>query len=285
MISITIRNIKLYFRDKVSVFFSLLGALIIIGLYLLFLGNNFKSSMGELQNVDNLLNNWILSGVLAVVSITTIMGAFGTMVNDKENKRIKDFIASPLKTNSIVAGYVISSYIVGVIMCLVSLFVFELYIFLSGGELLSLIVVIKVIGIILLAVMTNSAMIYFFTTFIKTENAFGTASTVLGTLIGFLTGAYIPIGEMPELVQTIIKIFPPSHAGLLFRKIILESPIATSFQGVPIEYIREFEEQMGLVFMYGDYEITTVMSILFLIGTAIVFFLLSVVRMSKKQVD
>ena len=31
------RNLKLYFRDKVSVFFSLLGVFIIIGLYVIFL--------------------------------------------------------------------------------------------------------------------------------------------------------------------------------------------------------------------------------------------------------
>lgn len=36
--AMVIRNLKLYFRDKAAVFFSLLGVLIIILLYVLFLG-------------------------------------------------------------------------------------------------------------------------------------------------------------------------------------------------------------------------------------------------------
>lgn len=36
--AMVIRNLKLFFRDKAAVFFSLLGVLIIIFLYVLFLG-------------------------------------------------------------------------------------------------------------------------------------------------------------------------------------------------------------------------------------------------------
>ena len=33
------RNLRLFFRDRLNVFFSLLGAIILFGLYTLFLGN------------------------------------------------------------------------------------------------------------------------------------------------------------------------------------------------------------------------------------------------------
>jgi multidrug/hemolysin transport system permease protein len=39
MRAFTVRNLKVFFRDKSSVFFSLLSAIIIIGLYVLFLGD------------------------------------------------------------------------------------------------------------------------------------------------------------------------------------------------------------------------------------------------------
>lgn len=42
---LTTRNLRLFFRDRAGVFFSVLSALILIGLYVLFLGG---------QQVDNL---------------------------------------------------------------------------------------------------------------------------------------------------------------------------------------------------------------------------------------
>ena len=42
------RNLRLFFRDKMSVFFSLLSVFIIIGLYVLFLGDMMTGNMGGL---------------------------------------------------------------------------------------------------------------------------------------------------------------------------------------------------------------------------------------------
>ena len=47
MIPIVGRNIKIFFRDKANVFFSLLAVLIIIGLYVFFLGKNLTSGLGD----------------------------------------------------------------------------------------------------------------------------------------------------------------------------------------------------------------------------------------------
>ena len=39
MINFTLRNLRVFFKDKTAVFFSLLAVFVIIGLYVLFLGN------------------------------------------------------------------------------------------------------------------------------------------------------------------------------------------------------------------------------------------------------
>ena len=39
MISFVSRNLKVFFRDKTAVFFSLLAVLIVLGLYIFFLGD------------------------------------------------------------------------------------------------------------------------------------------------------------------------------------------------------------------------------------------------------
>ena len=90
MFNLAVRNMKLYFRDKTSVFFSLLGVLVIIGLYIIFLGEQVQGSLGDLPGARFLMDSWIMSGVIAVTSITTTMGAFGQMVDDKVKKNYKD---------------------------------------------------------------------------------------------------------------------------------------------------------------------------------------------------
>jgi multidrug/hemolysin transport system permease protein len=77
MIAITSRNLKVFFRDKSAVFFSLLAVFIIIGLYALFLGDVWVNSLTEVHDARFLMDSWIMAGLLAVTSVTTTMGAFG----------------------------------------------------------------------------------------------------------------------------------------------------------------------------------------------------------------
>ncbi|MPN08221.1 hypothetical protein SDC9_155503 [bioreactor metagenome] len=235
--------------------------------------------MNDLPDVRFLMDSWIMSGVLAVTSITTTMGAFGIMIEDRYNKLIKDFTSSPVSRASLAGGYILSAYVIGVILSIITLVLFQIYI----GRFLSLAVLIKVLGLILLSVLASSSMVFFLTCFIKSQNAFGTASTILGTLIGFMTGIYIPIGQLPEAVQTVIRFFPVSHAAVLFRKIILEEPIYNSFKNAPVEYKNNFIDIMGINFKYGDYSFPAVGSIIVLAATAILFYTLSIWILSRKS--
>jgi multidrug/hemolysin transport system permease protein len=284
MIGFANRNLKIFFRDRAAVFFSLLAVFIIIGLYVLFLGDVFTSSFEEMEGVRFLMDSWIMAGLLAVSSFTTTMGAFGIMVNDKMTKISKDFNSSPIKRSSIAAGYILSSFSIGVIMSVVTFILAEIYIITSGGDLLEFIPIMKILGLILLTTFVNTSIIFFIVSFFKSENAFATASSVIGTLIGFLTGIYLPIGQLPEVVQWIIKLFPVSHGAVLFRQVMMEAPEKISFAKVPAEYINGFKETMGVTFKFGDTVITPTMSIVFLVVTAAVFFGLSILSISRKQV-
>ena len=55
MIAFAKRNLKLFFRDKSSVFFSLLSVLIVLGLYVLFLGDQLVSSMKDVTGANRVL--------------------------------------------------------------------------------------------------------------------------------------------------------------------------------------------------------------------------------------
>ncbi|HOE07132.1 MAG TPA: ABC transporter permease, partial [Bacilli bacterium] len=250
MISFAKRNLLVFFKDRSSVFFSLLAVFIIIGLYALFLGDAWTNSI-NVEGGRFLMDSWIGSGLLAVVSVTTTMGAFGIMVEDKTKKIVKDFISSPLKRTNIAGGYILSAYLIGIIMSLITLVLVEIYIIGNGGTLISFSTFIKVLGILILSTFANTSIMLFIVSFFNSNNAFSTASTIIGTIIGFLTGIYLPIGQLPKGMQWVIKLFPPSHSAALFRQVMMEEPMAVSFAGAPEAVVTEFKEAMGVIYKMG----------------------------------
>ena len=277
------RNLKVFFRDRAAVFFSLLAVFIIIGLYALFLGDVWSNDMGELPGTRQLMDSWLIAGLLAVTSVTTTLGAFGILVDDRIKKIDKDFYAAPVKRSSITAGYLLSVFMISVIMSLVTLVLAEIYVLLNGGALLGIAAAGKVLGLILLSCLSNTAMMCFVVSFFKSQNAFATASTVIGTLIGFLAGVYLPVGQLPAAVQTIVKMFPPSHAAALFRQVIMAGPLDASFAGIPVQYLDAFRENMGVTFHFGEFAVTPWISVAFILAVAAVFYGLSLMNMGRRN--
>lgn len=285
MKALIVRNMRVFFRDKASVFFSLLAVLIIFALYLLFLGDVWTSELPQVEGAGNLMDSWIMAGVLAVTSMTTVLGAFGTMVDDRATRIVKDFKASPVGRGKIILGYELSSFLIGSVMSLLAFVLAEAYIVTRGGALLGFVPAMEAIGLILLSALCNTAFLSLIVGFIKTQNAFGTVSSIVGTLVGFLTGIYLPIGMLPDGVQFVIKIFPLSHAALLLRRVMMDTSLTQVFGGVPASIANGFKEQMGVVFRFGSTEVPVMVSLLILAGSAALFYLLSLLRFSRKTED
>ena len=295
MISFVSRNLKVFFRDKTAVFFSLLAVLIVLGLYIFFLGDVWVDSFPNIKGVKNLMNCWIIAGLIGVTSVTANMGAFGTMIEDKSKNKIKDFYVSPIKKSKIVGGYIISSFIVGSMMSVVTLIISQIYLVYSGVDVLNFKELTEVFLIILMTSLSNSAMILFIVSLFNSEmilfivslfsseKAFSTASTIVGTLIGFITGIYLPISMLPDSVQIIVKLFPTSHGISILRQIFMKKQMDISFADVPTNYINEFKESMGVVYYINDKLVSNTTSVFILIASTIIFFFLAVLILYKKK--
>ena len=283
MISFVSRNLKVFFRDKTAVFFSLLAVLIVLGLYIFFLGDVWVDSFPNIKGVKNLMNCWIMAGLIGVTSVTANMGAFGTMIEDKSKNKIKDFYVSPIKKSKIVGGYIISSFIVGSMMSVVTLIISQIYLVYSGVDVLNFKELTEVFLIILMTSLSNSAMILFIVSLFSSEKAFSTASTIVGTLIGFITGIYLPISMLPDSVQIIVKLFPTSHGISILRQIFMKKQMDISFADVPTNYINEFKESMGVVYYINDKLVSNTTSVFILIASTIIFFSLAVLILYKKK--
>lgn len=283
MISFVSRNLKVFFRDKTAVFFSLLAVLIVLGLYIFFLGDVWVDSFPNIKGVKNLMNCWIIAGLIGVTSVTANMGAFGTMIEDKSKNKIKDFYVSPIKKSKIVGGYIISSFIVGSMMSVLTLIISQIYLVYSGVDVLNFKELTEVFLIILMTSLSNSAMILFIVSLFSSEKAFSTASTIVGTLIGFITGIYLPISMLPDSVQIIVKLFPTSHGISILRQIFMKKQMDISFADVPTNYINEFKESMGVVYYINDKLVSNTTSVFILIASTIIFFFLAVLILYKKK--
>ena len=91
MFDFAIRNLLLYFKDRTAVLLSFLAEFIVIGLYILFIRDNLLEQFSGIQNVDVLMDVWMIAGILGITSVTTTMGAYGIMVDDKVKKIEMDF--------------------------------------------------------------------------------------------------------------------------------------------------------------------------------------------------
>ncbi len=107
-------------------------------------------------------------------------------------------------------------------------------------------------------------------------------SIILGTLIGFLVGAYICIDDLPEGIQWVIKCLPCAHAAVLFRQLLMADGMAAGFANLSDTALTGFQSKVGVTFEYGDWNPEVWFQVLVLIGTGIVFYLLAIIYMPRK---
>ncbi|MDD2376218.1 MAG: ABC transporter permease [Clostridia bacterium] len=282
-ISLAIRNTKLFLRDKSAVFFSFLSMFIIIGLYALFLGDvqvkQIEQIIGKLEGIRWLVDSWIIAGIIAVNTVNTTMFSLTTIVNDIDSKVVKDLYTAPIKKWQIALGYILSSWITGILMSVISIGVGQIYIYLTGGELLSLIGNLKVIGVTILSVISFSSALFFLFTFINSPRTVSTIGSIVGTLVGFIAGIYIPMGALPEGVQTIMKTVPVTYSTSMFRQIFMEEPLNKVFEGAPVEKINDYIQTFGVKIYWGNSEVSWIVMIGILLGFSLVFYILSIIKL------
>ena len=180
-------------------------------------------------------------------------------------------------------GYILGSGAVGLIMTLVALVLCVAYIAANGGSLPDAAGWARLLLTTVLSVLCGNAIVFFISVFMKSQSAFAAFSTVIGTLIGFVMGIYIPIGQLPTAVQWVIKCFPMSHAAGMFKQILADGELSALFQNAPPEALAGFRETFGVVFTYGDAVSGFWFSAAVLAATTAVFYALSLAVMRTRR--
>ena len=282
VVSFAKRCCLLYFRDKGAVFFSLMASLIVVMLYLLFLRDSLISGNEGIRDMGHLVDAWVLSGILGITAVTCSAGALQTMVTDRSDGKVSDFKVTPMGPYQLAAGYVLSTFIVGLIMSYAILAIAVAYMAMTGcpisvsGTIISAVLVIP-------AALSGSVIMFAISTFIRTVGAFSGMYTVVSVAIGFITGIYVPFGSMPSVIGSSAVFVPATQMSSLFRKYLAGEAMDNSMEGAAAETVAEFRTDMGFDLFIGDTEFTVLMSLLYVLAVTAVFFLIAVWSVRRKQ--
>ena len=239
MLALIKRNFLLYFRNRSGVILSLFGAIIPFVLYIVFLKNNYKDHSSQLMDL------WLIGGVLAVTGLTTTLAAFSRQVEDRERKVTDDLFITDLGPWGLHLSYLVSSVIIGFVMQVI-MFAFMLSYFtladkisFEWGSLLYLMLLMLLNS--LLATLINALIVQCF----KSVDSLGKLATVVGATSGFLVGTYIPIGTLPKMAQNLMKITPSNYIASLFRQVLMKESLADTFTNSS-QSQAAFEKTMGI---------------------------------------
>lgn len=282
--ALAFRNIKIYLRDRSAVFFSLLSMLIVIVLMLVFLGDmNINALTDTLEeygigsadanesNAKLFVLLWTLGGVLCMNGVTVTTMTLSTMINDEERGRMNSFRTAPIDRIDLALGYILSSWAASVFVCLITLAAGEIFAAVNGAQLPGLDGQLALVGAIALNSFTYAGVMYFAACLIKTEGAWSGFSTLIGTLVGFLGGIYLPIGSLPDAVQTVLKCLPTIYGCSVFRSLLAENALMTAMDNAPAALVSEYSEAMGISLSFGENELGTGIMLAILAGYGIIF--------------
>ena len=292
------RNVKIYFKDRSAVFFSLLSMFIVIMLMVFFLGDVsndailsvFKELPGrdldkDTENVSRLVYLWTVAGIITINATSVTHAFFANMIKDRNENRLNSILVMPIKRNVIVSAYVFGAWFVSVIMGTITLAVTEGIGIAKGLGAFSFSEHMKIMGLICVNSFVYAAIIFFIASIVKSENAWGGIGIVLGTLSGFLGGIYLSIGSLAEGVVKVIKCFPFIYGTSVFREVMLEGVENELFEGIP-EAVRETVDlEMGMKMTLFEKELSAGGKVGILIIVGVVFMLLSTLYLtySKKK--
>ena len=285
----TKRNIKVYLKDKTAIIFSMMTQIIILGLYLLFLKQNYVDSMTSMldgfniKTEDNLINalvnSWLVSGVIGTSVVTVAMNSLSVMISDKQNKIDYDYNAS--------SGAVVNTIVISAILLTAGI----AFSCISGSSFPEFTELLKLYGLVILGSVSAVLILMFVASFFKKNSTYAAFNTLISVAIGFVIGAYIPVSQFSDGVQTFVNLIPGSHIAAMIRNVLVSpciNDISTSLAGADhgmfaTEAEKAFATNLNL---FGN-EVDFTFMMMYSIGAILLFLVLNLIsyKFSSKRKD
>ncbi|EGG37853.1 ABC transporter permease [Paenibacillus sp. HGF5] len=204
---------KMFFRDRLSMFWTFLFPVVMIGLFgSMFVGDN----MSKRAFAEYFVPSWI-----GVNIVTTSFFTLGTVLtNYRETGVLRRYQSTPLQPWKILAAHTFQGTVIFAISAML-LMVFGMLLYdltlpaYIGSTLLSL----------LISILAFFPFALFLTSLAKNTQAASAISSLFLNLMLFLSGATFPLEMMPTVLQYAAKILPLYYVIQLLRGTWTEAPI------------------------------------------------------------
>lgn len=282
------RNIYTFLRDKTAVFFSFLSVIILLALYFLFIGRQYTTG-GSLDLIDENLRTFlgvsiIMGGVLVINTISLSLGVMGNVISDLANHRLDGFLVTPVKRYKIILSYYISAILVTSILSLFMWGLTILYVGLLSGYWYTLSTILQASGLIIFYTFVSASLMIFLTALLKSVNAFGALSGILGTVVGFISGIYMPLFVLGKSMIYVASLVPFTHMTIILKNVLLKEPYEALAKEVPQEVMNEIEVAYGTVeigVLGQDVKMWVIMTAIILLSFILMYFAYK--KMNKKM--
>ena len=267
------RNIKLFFKDKGMFFTSLITPAILLVLYATFLGDVYRDSF--LMNlpagffatedlVDGCVGAQLISSILAVSCVTVSFCSNMLMVQDKANGTKRDLTVSPVRPSVLAVGYYVATLLSTLIICLCAAGLCLAYIGTIGWYMSVADVFLLLLDIFLL-VMFGTALSSIINFFLSSQGQISAVGTIVSSGYGFICGAYMPISQFSDGLQTVISFLPGTYGTSLVRNHAMQGVFAAMEQEhFPAEVIEAMKDTIdcNLYFLGHRVEIWVMYAVL-----------------------
>ena len=258
LLAFTQRNLMVYLKNKSSIFFSVLTSVIVLGLYLLFLRDNYTQPLIEVadqmslglsaKDISLLSDEVIIAATISLSTITIPVTVLQNVVNDKEKRIDYDILSSPLKRWEIILGYFLSAVIASFALSSLLTTIAWIYLYFQADTAVNTRNMLQIYSLNLLSSLSSSALYMIVVSFIQRQASFSSFYGLFSAMIGFIVGAYVPISQFPEMVQNIFLFVPQTLLTCLYRRLYTENLLDHLYQTTNHSAAAGFLNEMKRIF-------------------------------------
>ena len=278
---LVLRHTILFFKDKGRFFTALITPIVLIVLYMTFLGTIYHDSLDSIvkyfdvsqKTIDAFVNGYLFSSLLAVSCVTVSFCSNMIMVQDKVDHKVKDLLIAPVSQTTLALSYFISTLIITMIINITALIACFIVLGTSHWVLPFKDILYCLFDIFLLTLFGTSlsSIINYFLT---TQGQISAVSSIVSAGYGFLCGAYMPISQFTPAVRTFIKFLPGTYGTSLIRNHLLRSLFTKLGTKVPVHIMNEIHQSFDTSFKLMGHTVTQSMMYLIMIGTCFILLLI-----------
>lgn len=252
-----------FIRDRARIFSSIIMSFMMMFVFYYAMGNFDTSALG-IEKIQ-----YLLPGIIVITIFSTSLSNALSVVEDKSEGFMKEFLVAPVSRTSIAIGKILGGATSAIIQGLIILIISPLF-----GMTYDIVVLLSIfVGMIVVAIAISSFGLWLASS-VKSTMGFQMVMQMLMMPMMFLSGAFIPLAYLPVWLRWIVYFNPVTYAVSAFRGIAIDT------EGIPDAVL----EEMGLILKMGDLQITPIIAILFLIVFSVIFIYFGVRSFKKVSV-